>query len=513
MKKNLKIVNRSYTRKKYQDEKLRSRDYEFELKLKEALNFYETANYQEALEKLKYLKINNDYFLIHWYLGHTYFKLFEYNLAIQSIKKSIQLKSKDTLNLNFLAKLYKAINKHDLAILSLEEALDLDTKNKNTLISLAEAHTDKGNFEKAEKCYLIILEFEKNNFGIFYQLIKLKKKYLTQELVNRIKVDLNNITIHEEKIYANLILAQSANLKNDLVSEIELLNNAHFLYLKKKKIAAEQEWNYYSNLLPQFTKKSDNIAGIKIDNKIRPIFILGMPRSGTTLVESIITSGKESIAIGGETNALDSVFFKKNIIKDNNSPTLKTDFNFKKTDFESLKESLIEHYDQLKLINVNKNNIFTDKSITNFFYIDIIKKIFPNARFIYCSRNPLANILGIFKNFLPHLHWTHSLEKIFHYFDLFEKKLGFQLKTKDENFMVINLEELSHDPKKISKELYKFLDFEWSEDCIKAQFNNIIKTASSIQLRAPIKKHDLKYLKNYRNIFKEMGKKYEWYNR
>ena len=238
-----------------------------------------------------------------------------------------------------------------------------------------------------------------------------------------------------------------------------------------------------------------------------------MPRSGTTLVESIITSGKESIAIGGETNALDSVFFKKNIIKDNNSQTLKTDFNFKKTDFESLKESLIEHYDQLKLINVNKNNIFTDKSITNFFYIDIIKIIFPNARFIYCSRNPLANILGIFKNFLPHLHWTHSLKKIFHYFDLFEKKLGFQLKRKDENFMVINLEELSHDPKKISKELYKFLDFEWSEDCIKAQFNNIIKTASSIQLRAPIKKHDLKYLKNYRNIFKEMGKKYEWYNR
>ena len=175
MKKNSKIINRAYTRKNYQDEKLRSRNYEFELKFKEALNFFETAKYQEALEKFKKIKLNNNNFLINWYLGHTYYKLFKYKLAIQSIKKSIDLKEKDTLNLNFLAKIYKAVNEYGLAIQILEEALDLDTKNKNTLISLAEAHTDKGNFEKAEKCYLIILEFEKNNFGIFYQLIKLKK--------------------------------------------------------------------------------------------------------------------------------------------------------------------------------------------------------------------------------------------------------------------------------------------------------------------------------------------------
>ncbi len=478
-------------------------------KLEEALNAFKKTNYQEALKSLKKLKLTNNDFLINWYLGHTYFKLFEYKLAIQSVKKSIELKSKDTLNLNFLAELYKAVNEYDLAILTLEEALNLNAKDKNTLINLAQTHIDQGNFNLAEKYLLLVLDFEKNNYGVFYQLIKLKKKYLTQELVNRIK--LNHITIHEEKIYANLILAQSANLKNDFNNEIKLLNNSHSLYLEKKKIAAKQEWNYYSNLLPKFTKKCDDITGIKLNDRIRPIFILGMPRSGTTLVERIITSGKEKIAIGGETNAFDSVFFKKSIIKDINSEILKTDFNFKKNDFELLKENLIEHYSQLKIIDSNKKNIFTDKSITNFFYIEIIQKIFPNARFIYCSRNPLANILGIFKNFLPHLHWTHSVIKIFEYFDLFLKKLENKLKAKDENFMVVNLEELSNNPEKISKDLYKFLDFEWSEDCIKIQNKGIIKTASNIQLRVPIKKHDLDYLKNYFNTFKYEGKKYAWF--
>jgi len=511
MKKNSKIINRAYTRKNYQDEKLRSRNYEFELKFKEALNFFETAKYQEALEKFKKIKLNNNNFLINWYLGHTYYKLFKYKLAIQSIKKSIDLKEKDTLNLNFLAKIYKAVNEYGLAIQILEEALDLDTKNKNTLISLAEAHTDKGNFEKAEKYYLIILEFEKNNYGVLYELIKLKKKYLTQELVNRIKVDLNNITIHEEKIYANLILALSANLKENFNDEMVFLSNAHSLYLDKKKIAATQEWNYYSNLLTQFSKKCEEEIDRKIDSKIRPIFVLGMPRSGTTLVESIITSGRQKIANGGETNALDSIFFQKKIIKDNNSSILKTDFNYKKIDFELLQQDLIEHYSQLKLIGLNKNNIFTDKSISNIFYIEIIKKVFPNAKFIYCSRKPLANILGIFKNFLPHLHWTHSIEKIFAYFDLVIKKSNIELKKKNKNFMVINLEELSSEPKKISKELFNFLNLEWSEDCIKVQNNKIIKTASNIQLRQPIKKHELSYLNNYSFFFKEFEKKYVWF--
>ena len=144
----------------------------YKFKLEEALNFFKTANYQKALERFKQLKVNNNDFLIYWYLGHTYFKLFEYKLAIQSIKKSIQLKSKDTLNLNFLAELYKATNEYDLAILILEESLALDVKDKNTLISLAQAHTDKGSFEKAEKYYLLVLELEKNNYGVFYQLIK-----------------------------------------------------------------------------------------------------------------------------------------------------------------------------------------------------------------------------------------------------------------------------------------------------------------------------------------------------
>ena len=216
MKKNLKIVNRSYTRKKYQDEKLRSRDYEFELKLKEALNFYETANYQEALEKLKYLKINNDYFLIHWYLGHTYFKLFEYNLAIQSIKKSIQLKSKDTLNLNFLAKLYKAINDFEyIAMKKEEKGID--------------------NITKIEDCtanQLILIMNKKDILSRTPQLIEHKNKIIAHFVKN--KIDGKTLKTMNRKQFGKGIVAELNNkkLKGPLV---KLYNNLIQYRFENKK--------------------------------------------------------------------------------------------------------------------------------------------------------------------------------------------------------------------------------------------------------------------------------------
>ena len=155
--------------------------------------------------------------------------------------------------------------------------------------------------------------------------------------------------------------------------------------------------------------------------------------------------------------------------------------------------------------------IFTDKSISNFLYIELIQKLFPNSKIIYCHRNPLANLIGLLRSFLPNMLWSHSLDNIFEIFNLYLTKLK-QIKTnKSLNIKVINLEDLSKDPEKISKDLYNFLDLQWSPSCIHNNKENLIfKTASNLQVRNEIVKHDLKYTKNYLHIFKELGFNFEW---
>ena len=488
----------------------------YQKKIEIGLAFFKNTNYLQGLKVFKEVeKLENKDFLVYWYLGHTHFKLYNYNKAIECIKKSIELKSEDTLNLNFLAKLYFSNNQYEKAILILEKLLRLDNANKEALISLAKINTDKGNFKEAIKNYFKILENDPNNFGIYYELIKLNKENLTKDLISKIKKELNIDKIsNENKIFANLILAINEKLNKDYKLQINYSIKSHSIFLKEKKIASKQEWNYFSNLLPQFIKKN-NKNEIILDEAdvIRPIFIMGLPRSGTTLVENIIGNGSMKLPMGGEIESISKVFYSQNIIENYNSLNLKTNFGFKKDDYNELRKNIINHYDQAKLIDNKKKNMFTDKSLENFLYIDIITKIFPNSKFVYCQRDPLANILGIFDNFLPNLIWTHSIDMIFQYFDIYYKKLSEILKKNNLNFKIINLEEISSEPKKTSKDLYDFLELEWSEDSINFNNNNnIIKTASNIQLRKKIVSHDLDYLIHYVDIFKDFGKEYNWYN-
>ena len=81
-------------------------------KFDKALNYFKKGDFHKALSNFEILKKNHNDFLLHWYLGHTYFKLHKYSAAIKSVKKSIQLKSKDTLNLNFLGEIYSTISKY-----------------------------------------------------------------------------------------------------------------------------------------------------------------------------------------------------------------------------------------------------------------------------------------------------------------------------------------------------------------------------------------------------------------
>ena len=85
------------------------------------------GKYHEALQELKLLNKKFNHFLINWYLGHVYFKLHNYSEAENYIKKSINLKSEDTLNLNFLGEIYLEKNQYTNAIAAFEKSLK--TKN------------------------------------------------------------------------------------------------------------------------------------------------------------------------------------------------------------------------------------------------------------------------------------------------------------------------------------------------------------------------------------------------
>ena len=110
---------------------------------------------------------------------------------------------------------------------------------------------------------------------------------------------------------------------------------------------------------------------------------MGLPRSGTTLIENLISSGCPDMDFAEESEVFSKIFFKRKIIQDYNNDELLENFN--KIGFEKLKSDILEQYSE---IGINPNKVFTDKSLENFLYIELIYKIFPTPN------SSIANVIN-----------------------------------------------------------------------------------------------------------------------
>ena len=111
------------------------------------------------------------------------------------------------------------------------------------------------------------------------------------------------------------------------------------------------------------------------------------------------------------------------------------------------------------LLLLNENIRFVDKTLENFFNIDIILKLFPNAKFLYCFRNLNDAIIAIYQSLLPTLSWTHNLDDITNYIDDYLKKINYFKKKYPEKIMDIKLENLTKDNEKIMKDIFKLCNY------------------------------------------------------
>ena len=223
-----------------------------------------------------------------------------------------------------------------------------------------------------------------------------------------------------------------------------------------------------------------------------------MPRSGTSLVEQIISSHKNVEGLG-ELNYFNNL--SNNEILSKNSKN----FNLSKS-VKNIKQNyseIIENYDV-------KKKIFTDKTLLNFNWIGLIKLCFPEAKVINCIRDPKDNCTSIYKNLFDHEgDWCYSEKDLTRYYKLYLEMINFW-KKKIPNFIYeIKYEDLISDSTNQIKNLIKYCDLDWDQDCLNFYNNkNSIKTLSVKQARNKIYNTSVNSFKNYnkysKNLFKEL---------
>jgi len=332
------------------------------------------------------------------------------------------------------------------------------------------AYTRLGQFQEAAKCLQTALEDKPNDLETFYMLHRLGEKILDSALKNKIvKVISDDNCTKMNLAYGNLLLAKFEQQAGNYENELNYLLKGHDYFFQSKDTKFKAELKYWFDVLPRIEEIISLEKSDKNNHYIKPIFIVGLPRCGSTLIEKVITSGTKHIAIGEETEI----------------------FNF--LIHQGSQEKILEAYRQRNLIQAASDYTFTDKSLENFFYIGFIKEIFPNAKVINCTRNSLSSIMSILQTNLTEVAWAHRLKHIYQFFDLYHQKIE-HFKTTFPNFIHdLNYEKFINDPETESQKLMGFCNLPWDKKCLEfyKRKDIVSDTASDVQIRKTIHKHSL----------------------
>jgi tetratricopeptide (TPR) repeat protein len=458
---------------------------------------------EKILQNALKISPNNQSVLIN--LGSTYRVLIEFDKSEKFLKKVLSINPNNINAIVNYANLKKDTNNYDESIELYEKAYKMNNKIPTIIINLAGAYQIVGKFDLSQSYLEILLKEDQNN-ALAHKMLSTIKKYKKndphQTQMNLIlkKNNLKEIdkatlmfaiskSYEDQKDYKNSFI--SFKIANDIQKKIHKnysINEEAKLFKKIKGIFEETDFKSYT----QFT-----------GNK-KLIFIVGLPRSGTTLTHQILAAHSK-VHGAGEIVILDQWMMKK--ISNQNFISLFKNHSINSD--EKIKAIINNYFTKISYIKANKN-IILDKNPLNFQWLGFIKILFPNAKIIHCTRNLKDTALSIYKNAfeINSLVWSNDQEDLVQYISLYLDLMKFW-KKKIPNFIYnLNYEKLINNQKEQTQKLLNFCELNWEEDCL--NFNKKatpIKTVSVTQARKPIYKTSLNsYLKyyNYLDMFKKI---------
>ena len=500
-------------------------------------------NFKYAEKSLKELisKDNNNYEYT-FLLGYTYELQGNFNNAVKSYVKAKLINKTDTVH-NFLGNLYIKNNCYDEALVELSESIKINNKNsqvhnnyglllvaknkevegsihfkkaislkkdymdpKYNLLEIYEKTNDKISFNKL--ILKEINEFPKNDILKFYYSIYLKNSNKKTEAIEILE-SINFINHKQNWEYRKL------NLIGTLYDEIKKYGKAFVCHKNANKYLLNnfclnqfEEKKYLKNLNKylKISKKEKNIKSYNIDKTIKNLkifFLVGFPRSGTTMLDRILSSHKKIFVL--EERPL--------IEKTLSDLTDDGKINFNENNIDKLRKKYLTEISKYIDNKSLENKIIVDKMPLNIIYSRTILKIFPNAKIILSLRHPLDCVLScFFKNFVLNDAMINflDLKRTANIYSLTMKIFNSYNEISSQKVLKIKYESVVSDFENQIKLLTKFMNVDYKKNMKEfyksVSKNKRIRTASYDQVGKPLYKTSVFKWKNYQDEIKPVKK-------
>ncbi len=226
----------------------------------------------------------------------------------------------------------------------------------------------------------------------------------------------------------------------------------------------------------------------------RPVFIVGMPRSGTSLVEQVISSHPEVVAAG----ELEDI---SNMISRNNGIiSVKGGYPLGVATLAEAQLDMLASSYHAHLLEISPDAKFvTDKMPHNFMALGLIAQLFPGARVVHCVRDPLDTCLSIyFQDFTRHHDYAVDLESIGTHYRQYRRLMSHWNNVLGLPMIEVDYQKMINDQEAVTRHLLDFCGLEWDEACLR--FHNskrVVHTASYSQVTQPIYRQSVGRWRHY----------------
>jgi len=510
------------------------------------LIFREMGELEKASKCInKAIQINPDYHVAHSNLGLIYKDLGQIEEAEKCFKKSIEINPQHENPHNNLGLIYKDLGQIEEAEKCFKKSIEINPKHVQAYINLGNLFKNIGQIEEAEQFYSQVISinskyfdaynnlmdlFERTNqneklnniitiaetqfnfnpiIKLFYGQYLYKIKKFSEAIKNLEKIKFNESQSNRERL-RSLVLAKSYDQIDNIEKAFDYFNRTNKINLRNKSKQIDK-----NKTLRIIKKRANFFKDPEIKNwpiqkasdlNENPIFLVGFPRSGTTLLDTILRS-HPSIEVIEEEPILGNFISSLNIMTSENFNNLK---NIEENKLSEIRKIYFTNRDN-HIEKKDNQKIYIDKMPLNIIHAGEIVRIFPNAKFIISLRHPCDCVLSCFMqsfalnnamaNFL-------NLEDTANLYNHVMKLWTQYTSTFSIKFHTVKYEDIVLDFEKTIKNVLEFLEMPWSDNVFKfyetAEKRELISTPSYDQVNKPIYTKSIgrwkKYEKNFINI-------------
>ena len=402
----------------------------------------------------------------------------DFDQAIEQYQSVLNLDPNNEEVLNNIGNIFRDLDQIDKAINYYERAIEVNPKYAASQYNLGLIYQDLGQVSKAIDQFENSIKIDENSWS-HHNLSYLKNYKPNDPQIEKLIFLLSKQNLDQiDRIHYCLALAKIYEKLGDHEQFFKFLNEGNSLRKKELNYSLDQTKEFHSNIKKLFNEPYLNTKNSTKINTLekKPIFILGMPRSGTSLVEQIISS-HSSVYGAGELEKLSEL--AKPIIG-----------NFIDGEIQNLNSRLVQFVrdEYLEMLdNFQTNAAFiTDKLPLNFQYIGFILNAFPSAKIVHLERDPRATCWSNYKFFFTSKDngYSHDFNDLAGFYSSYRDLMNFWHELFPQRIYNLSYENLTENQEIETKKLLQYLDLEWDEKCLNFFENDrAVKTPSSLQVR------------------------------